>query len=125
MKSTIKALCTGAIAMTVNLAVAMEPTSSPWGPEDEIGAVNRLSPELVLKANKLVKTGKVDPQASKKQQIAAAVETNVKNSTRQLASLDPKVEGFNIREGNMLVGAVYELSTGRVRFIDTMTKRVD
>ncbi len=32
---------------------------SKWGPDDEIGAANLLSPELVLKAIKLVKTGKV------------------------------------------------------------------
>ncbi len=33
-------------------------TQSPWGPEDTLGAVNRLSPELVLEAAQLIRTGK-------------------------------------------------------------------
>jgi kynurenine formamidase len=32
---------------------------SEWGPDDKVGAVNRTTPELVLKAMKLVKQGKV------------------------------------------------------------------
>ena len=32
---------------------------SEWGPDDKIGAANRTTPELVLKAVKLVKRGKV------------------------------------------------------------------
>jgi len=32
--------------------------SSPWGPDDEIGAANRLGPELVQKAAKLITAGK-------------------------------------------------------------------
>lgn len=34
------------------------PFPSPYGPDDEIGAANNLSPELVVQAAKLVKTGK-------------------------------------------------------------------
>lgn len=34
-------------------------TKSKWGPNDEIGAANYLTPELALKAAQLVKTGKV------------------------------------------------------------------
>ncbi|MGO1120721.1 cyclase family protein [Rhodovibrionaceae bacterium A322] len=33
-------------------------TKSPWGPDDEIGAANHITPESVLAASKLVKTGK-------------------------------------------------------------------
>lgn len=33
-------------------------TKSPWGPEDEIGAANRITEQTVLAASKLVKTGK-------------------------------------------------------------------
>lgn len=33
-------------------------TQSPWGSEDEIGAANRITPESVIAASKLVKTGK-------------------------------------------------------------------
>ena len=32
---------------------------SKWGPEDEKGAANHLTPQLALEAAKLVKTGKV------------------------------------------------------------------
>ena len=32
--------------------------------------------------------------------------------------LDPNAEGFHMREGEMLVSAVYELSTGRVRILE-------
>lgn len=31
---------------------------SPWGPDDEIGAANHITPESVLAASKLIKTGK-------------------------------------------------------------------
>lgn len=34
---------------------------SKWGPEDEIGAANYITPETVMEATKLVKTGKVYP----------------------------------------------------------------
>lgn len=44
-----------AIAMP---AIAQDWTESPWGPEDEIGAANRITPDSVLAASKLVKTGK-------------------------------------------------------------------
>ncbi len=36
-----------------------EPGSSPWGPEDERGAANRMTPEKVLEAVKLIKKGQV------------------------------------------------------------------
>ena len=32
---------------------------SEWGPEDQRGAANRLTPDKVLEANKLIKQGKV------------------------------------------------------------------
>eukprot|EP00178_Gracilaria_changii_P019172 TRINITY_DN55733_c0_g1_i1.p1 TRINITY_DN55733_c0_g1~~TRINITY_DN55733_c0_g1_i1.p1 ORF type:complete len:329 (+),score=42.26 TRINITY_DN55733_c0_g1_i1:252-1238(+) len=33
-------------------------TSSPWGSEDEIGAANRITPQSVLAASRLIKTGR-------------------------------------------------------------------
>jgi hypothetical protein len=33
-------------------------TQSKWGPEDEIGALNLITPQSVLAASKLIKTGK-------------------------------------------------------------------
>ena len=66
----------------------------------------------------LVHVGNVDPKADAPSKIASAVEANVRHSTRQILNLDPKVEGFQLREGELLVSAVYELSTGRVRILD-------
>ncbi|MEP2783216.1 MAG: cyclase family protein [Pseudoruegeria sp.] len=39
-------------------AAAQEWTQSQWGPDDEIGAANRITPESVLAASQLVTTGK-------------------------------------------------------------------
>src|ERR1700692_5116011 len=33
-------------------------TKSKWGPDDEIGAANNMSPDIVVKAAGLIKTGK-------------------------------------------------------------------
>jgi kynurenine formamidase len=52
----------GAAYLTVSVAagpvLAQEWTQSKWGPDDEIGAANLITPESVLAASKLVKTGK-------------------------------------------------------------------
>ncbi|PTQ07444.1 polyketide cyclase [Sphingomonas oleivorans] len=44
-------------------AVAEDWSPSQYGPEDEIGAANLLTPDLVLQAAKLVRTGKTYPLA--------------------------------------------------------------
>ena len=49
--------------------MAQDWTKSKWGPNDEIGAANYLTPELALKAAQLVKTGKT---------YALGIETNSK-----------------------------------------------
>jgi len=48
------ALCCG-VATSV---MADDWTKSKWGPDDEIGAANLITPESVLAASKLIKTGK-------------------------------------------------------------------
>jgi kynurenine formamidase len=48
------ALCCG----LTNVALAEDWHTSPWGPEDEIGAANLITPESVQEAARLVKTGK-------------------------------------------------------------------
>lgn len=53
----------------VTAAAADEWCDSKWGPDDEIGAANLLSPERALEAAKLVKTGKT---------YSLGVETNSK-----------------------------------------------
>jgi carbonic anhydrase len=75
-------------------------------------------PKGVRQLLNLVNVGKGDSNADAEAQLAAAVEANVRNSSRQILELDPKAEGFHMREGDMLVSAVYELSTGRVRILE-------
>ncbi|MGO3931249.1 cyclase family protein [Rhodopseudomonas pseudopalustris] len=51
--------CSIAVVTALAPAMAQDWTKSKWGPDDEIGAANYLTPELALKAAQLVKTGKV------------------------------------------------------------------
>jgi len=60
----VAALATLSAPAVAQLPVNDEPLTgkwapSEWGPDDKIGAVNRTTPELVLKAVGLVKQGKV------------------------------------------------------------------
>lgn len=50
--------CAIALLTTVGTANAQDWTKSKWGPNDEIGAANYMTPELVMKAAQLIKTGK-------------------------------------------------------------------
>jgi carbonic anhydrase len=60
--------------------------------------------------------GEIDPASPSDAQISAGVEANVRWSLRQLRET-PEVRS-RMREGTMaLVGALYELHTGRVRFL--------
>ncbi len=45
-------------ASVASIASADDWTKSKWGPKDEIGAANLITPESVMAASKLVKTGK-------------------------------------------------------------------
>ena len=49
-----------ALACAVSTSVIADPKCepSPWGPDDQIGAANRVTPASVLDAAKLIKTGK-------------------------------------------------------------------
>ena len=47
-----------AMVCATGAAQAQDWTKSKWGPADEIGAANYMTPELVVKAASLVKTGK-------------------------------------------------------------------
>lgn len=46
------------VALLAAPVAAQDWTTSKWGPDDEIGAANLITPESVLEAAKLVKTGK-------------------------------------------------------------------
>jgi kynurenine formamidase len=58
MRNASVLTCAVALLTTVGTASAQDWTKSKWGPNDEIGAANYLTPELALKAAQLVKTGK-------------------------------------------------------------------
>jgi kynurenine formamidase len=58
MRKAILLCCSVALLATAGMASAQDWTKSKWGPNDEIGAANYMTPELVVKAASLVKTGK-------------------------------------------------------------------
>src|SRR5690349_923398 len=58
MRQALVLCCSVALLGSVGTANAQDWTKSKWGPNDEIGAANYMTPELVLKAAQLVKTGK-------------------------------------------------------------------
>jgi kynurenine formamidase len=58
MRKAILLCCSVALLATAGTASAQDWTKSKWGPNDEIGAANYMTPELVVKAASLVKTGK-------------------------------------------------------------------
>lgn len=54
-----KLILTGLLCCGVtSVALAQDWTKSKYGPEDEIGAANLITPQSVLEASKLIKTGK-------------------------------------------------------------------
>jgi kynurenine formamidase len=58
MRNAIVLCCSIALLEATGAANAQDWTKSKWGPNDEIGAANYMTPELVVKAASLVKTGK-------------------------------------------------------------------
>lgn len=58
MPRKLALLALAAFAAMATPASAQDWTKSKWGPNDEIGAANYITPELVVKAAQLVKTGK-------------------------------------------------------------------
>ena len=58
MRNAIVLCCSVALWGTLGTASAQDWTKSKWGPDDEVGAANYMTPELVVKAASLVKTGK-------------------------------------------------------------------
>ncbi|MGX1323401.1 kynurenine formamidase [Bradyrhizobium sp. USDA 377] len=58
MRNTLVLCCLAVLSAISGTASAQDWTKSKWGPNDEIGAANYMTPELVVKAASLVKTGK-------------------------------------------------------------------
>ena len=64
MKSLSRLGVAGAVSIAIvlsNGALAQECEPSRWGPDDEIGAANYVTPERVLAATKLVNEGQSHP----------------------------------------------------------------
>jgi carbonic anhydrase len=80
------------------------------------GAVERIRIQRLLRTM-LPGLSRPDPRQSPQQQISSAVEANVRWSIRQLLDT-PEGHARRLEGVVKLVGAVYELSTGRVRFLD-------
>jgi kynurenine formamidase len=59
MRTTIRAVLAASVTLTLAAtASAQDWTKSRWGPKDEIGNMNLITPKSVLQASKLIKTGK-------------------------------------------------------------------
>jgi carbonic anhydrase len=79
------------------------------------GAEERSRIRLLVE-NMLPGLGEVDPQLPPAQKLQRAVESNVRWSMRNI--LETPEAGARMAEGRMkLVGAVYEIATGRVRLL--------
>ncbi|HMF13632.1 MAG TPA: carbonic anhydrase [Gemmataceae bacterium] len=77
-------------------------------------------PERIQQLVGLIEPGleQIDPELSAAEQLDSAVEANVRWSMHQVIRAPEARQAFQ-RNGNVLiVGAVYELSTGKVRWLD-------
>jgi carbonic anhydrase len=60
----------------------------------------------------------IDPKQSAAEQLAAGVEANVRWSMHQVIHTPEAQEALRQKRNVLIVGAVYELSSGRVRWLD-------
>lgn len=63
MKTFARLALAAALPMLMQVASAADWYPSAYGPDDEIGAANLLTPEVAMQAVQLVKTGKTYPLA--------------------------------------------------------------
>ena len=78
-------------------------------------------PERIQQLVELIEPGleQIDPKLSAAEQLEAGVEANVRWSIHQVIRARETRQAFR-RKGNVLVvGAIYELSTGKVRWLDS------
>jgi carbonic anhydrase len=80
------------------------------------GAEQKSRIELLLQ-NILPALDGLDPTQPGDTLLRSAVEANVRHTVRLLAET-PEAQASGAARGMMLVGAVYEIETGRVRFLD-------
>jgi carbonic anhydrase len=77
-------------------------------------------PERIQQLVELIEPGLecIDPGQSAAGQLEAAVEANVRWSMQQLINTTEVQEAFREKRDILIVGAIYELTTGKVRFLD-------
>ena len=85
--------------------------------EYKLNGKQHLSHIQILVNNIIPGLPELDPHISGQDQLARAVEANVRWSMNQLLQTPEGKQA--VREGHkMLVGAVFEINSGRVRFLD-------
>jgi carbonic anhydrase len=60
----------------------------------------------------------IDPKQTAAEQLAAGVEANVRWSMHQVISTPEAQQAFREKRNVLIVGAVYDLETGKVRWLD-------
>jgi len=77
-------------------------------------------PERIQQLVELIEPGleQIDPELSPAEQMEAAVEANVRWSMQQVSRAREARQAFRRKGSVLIVGAVYELSTGKVRWLD-------
>jgi len=85
--------------------------------ESKLNAVEHQSRIQILVNNILPGLPDFDPQAAPQDRLAQAVEANVRWSMHQLLET-PEGKRAVQEERAKLAGAVYEIATGRVRFLE-------
>jgi carbonic anhydrase len=76
-------------------------------------------PERIAQLVELIEPGleRIDPKQSAADQLKAGVEANVRWSMHQVLSTPEARQAFLEKRDVLIVGAVYELSTGKVRWL--------
>jgi carbonic anhydrase len=76
-------------------------------------------PERIQQLVELIEPGleQIEPKLSAAERLAAGVEANVRWSMRQVIQAREARQAFQRKGSVLIVGAVYELSTGRVRWL--------
>ena len=77
-------------------------------------------PERIRQLVELIEPGlgQIDPKLSAAEQLEAGVEANVRWSMQQVINAHEAREAFRERGNVLIAGAVYELTTGKVRWLD-------
>lgn len=77
-------------------------------------------PERIRQLVELIEPGltQIDPKLSAAEQLEAGVEANVRWSMEQVIRAREARQAFRRKRSILIVGALYELSTGKVRWLD-------